>query len=110
METINICVPDDDQQEIVVESDFTERGAAGYNGWTMDVRSVEYTDSEGTSKILRKVFGYTGGTGDVPEDYVDMYETNGGYTDDPEEALSIKGDVTVPEFEINDRMELIVTI
>lgn len=80
--------------------------ANSQRGWT-----PISVDEEDGLRIIRKVHGYIGGTGDAPVENVGKYfKGDGTFTSNKAEAANYKGDFTSIQLEVDDNMHLIATI
>jgi hypothetical protein len=80
------------------------KGEKGNAGWTEDYLFEVYGE-----KVIKKLVGYSGGSGDAPEDNIGLYVSLNGFTDNKDEAINFKGEMLTAIFSMSDKMVLSVT-
>ena len=99
-----VVTPAPQIEEITVEVEFVEPGPRGDKGW-----SPVYIDEVFGEKVIRRLADYINGEGVKPTANVGEYLTDGGFTADKALATNYKGEMLRISFELDERMNLIVT-
>ena len=66
----------------------------GFNGWSPETE-IDIVNG----RTLRKLIGWFGGTGEEPDLYVNFYEAEGGWVENPEDAIDLVEEVSTAAIE-----------